>query len=321
MKTCAKCGAQFPDFINICTKCKNKIDSSIGSQPSSQQPQIKPEKISTTSISQEKPNNYNLTYVGLIIVVLLAGFYFFKSDNSDKSIKTQSLKLETNINKKESNIVNRQVPLQQTELQSRTPPQGGVQSSNQAQSNLIERALSCTIENCVEVLFLAVQPRNVEAISLAASRVSQLNRAQTGNRTVARDLNAKGLAQLRTGNVESAINLFANAAQADPNDAEIMGNLGYALVQSGRIEEADKILTSAIYINPKRTATWGAVGEFFVKKNQVEAAIRSFLLGYEFSSNREKTLQFYSETAANPDKSELRPTLNEVIRRIQTNYF
>jgi tetratricopeptide (TPR) repeat protein len=321
MKTCANCGAQFPDFINICTKCKNVINSSSGGHLLAQQQQIKPEKISSTSIAQENTKNYNLAYIGLFIVVLLVSFYFFKSDSGDKSLKKHSPKPEAISNKKESNVVNRQELLHQTEIQSKTSSQGGIQPSNQAQSNLIERASSCAIENCVEVLFLSVQPRNVEAISLVASRISQLNPAQTGNRPVARDLNTKGLAQLRVGNIDRAINLLANAAQADPNDAEVMSNLGYALVQSGRLEEADKILTSAIYVNPRRTATWGAVGEYFVKKNIVEAAIRSFLLGYEFSSNREKTLQFYSETAANPDKSELRPTLIEVIRRIQTSYF
>jgi len=194
----------------------------------------------------------------------------------------------------------------------------GPATTAQQVNNLLARAAQCTINDCFAVLFAAAQPRNPEAIQVAAGRYAEFNTARTGDRPTSRDLNNKGLAQLRAGNVNGAIELFSRAVAADPNDSEVMGNYAYALIQAGKLDDADKVLNLALLINPRRTATWGALAEYFAKKpNSSEAAVRALQLGYEFSGNREKTLQFFSENAVSSDRIEMRPIYTEATRRIR----
>ena len=190
-----------------------------------------------------------------------------------------------------------------------------------ANNPLLARASKCTVSDCLAVLILAAQPRNPEAIQVAAGRYGEFNTLKTGDRPAARDLNGKGLAQLRAGNLNGAIDLFTRAAYADPNDSEIMGNLAYALIQAGRLDEAEKALGVALVINPRRTATWGALAEYFAKKpNNTENAVRALQLGYDFSGNREKTLQFFIDNSSTSDRPEMRPIYAEAARRIRANY-
>jgi predicted Zn-dependent protease len=204
---------------------------------------------------------------------------------------------------------------QQAEAVQNAPP---APSSSAQVSDLLARAAKCTINDCLAILFTATQPRNPEAIQVAAGRYAEFNTAKTGDRPTSRDFNNKGLAQLRAGNVNGAIDLFSRAVAADPNDSEVMGNYAYALIQAGRLDEAEKALNLAIIINPRRTATWGALAEFFAKKgNNTEVAVRALQLGYEFSGSREKTLQFFADNAVSSDRIEMRPIYAEAARRIR----
>jgi len=50
----------------------------------------------------------------------------------------------------------------------------------------------------------STDPRNPEAISVAAARIAEFQKPTRGNRKVARELNAKGLAEFKKGNFVDA---------------------------------------------------------------------------------------------------------------------
>ncbi len=268
-----------------------------------------------------------MMYFGIAVVVLLALSWLGSGDSgSDKTqvAKEQAAAAEVAKARAEASEARElaqkaQEQADQLKQQAAAVQNAPTQVETPAQvSDLLARAAKCTVNDCIDVLFLAAQPRNREAIQVAAGRYAEFNTLKTGDRPAGRDLNNKGLAQLRGGNINGAIDLFNRAALADPNDSEVMANLGYALVKANRLGEAEKALNAAIIINPRRTATWGAVSEFFAKKpNTTEAAVRSLQLAYEFSGGRDKTLQFFTESADTSDRPEMKPIYAEAVRRIR----
>jgi tetratricopeptide (TPR) repeat protein len=262
--------------------------------------------------------------IGVLVFIVLAWIGSNKSGGDEAKLAKEQAAVEVASAKAEANAAREtaQKALEQTEelkQQQASAQNAPPAASNPGQMNeLLARAAKCTIKDCLNVLFAATQPRNSEAIQVAAGRYGEFNSLKTGDRPTSRGLNNQGLAQLRSGNVNGAIDLFNRAALADPNDSEIMGNLAYALIQAGRLDDAEKALNIAILINPRRTATYGALAEFFAKKpNASDTAVRSLQLGYEFSGNRDKTLQFYADSAMTSDRPEMRPIYTEAVRRIR----
>jgi Flp pilus assembly protein TadD len=72
------------------------------------------------------------------------------------------------------------------------------------------------------------------------------------SRMTARAAHAQGLARLRAGRPEEAVDLFARAAAGDPTNAVFATDLGFALVKVGRRAEAEAALRGAIEKDPHR---------------------------------------------------------------------
>jgi|GEM_PF-2494546 len=351
MKTCPSCSTSLPDFVNICTKCKFNLASppppvKPSAAPSSPPPapaaprvpprppvtnhsaetaRVEPPKqAQSTEVAPKKSKK--MMYFGIAVLVLLALSWLGSGDSGPdkaKVVKEQAAaevaKAKAEASEAREQAQKAQAQADQLKQQAAAIQNAPTQTESPDQvSDLLARAAKCTVNDCIDVLFLAAQPRNREAIQVAAGRYAEFNTLKTGDRPVGRDLNNKGLAQLRAGNINGAIDLFNRAALADPNDSEVMANLGYALVKANRLNEAEKALNLAIIINPRRTATWGAVSEFFAKKpNNTEVAVRSLQLAYEFSGGRDKTLQFFTESADTSDRPEMKPIYAEAVRRIR----
>lgn len=347
MKTCPNCAASLPDFVNVCTKCKFNLASAPPPKPpvrpapapqasvpaASIAPPTKPtpsnhhehdrsnrERETAAVTPPPKKNNVAVyAVVGILVLVVIGWFVSSKSGSDETKLVKEQAAAEIAKAKAEASEAQERA-LRAKEQAEQIKEQASQTSTSSAApvNDLLARAAKCTINDCIGIMILAAQPRNPEAIQVAAGRLGEFNTQKTGDRPTARDLNNKGLAQLRSGNVSGAIDLFSRASQTDPNDSEILGNLGYALIQLGRLDEADKALGSALLVNPRRTATWGALAELFAKKpNSSEAAIRCLQLGYEFSGNRDKTLQFFTESSATSDRPEMRPVYAEAVRRIR----
>jgi len=315
MKKCHACGKSFPDFIQFCTGCKINLGSDESSEPTT------PNWIPAPPISTQNKNN-NFLYIVLGVIALLVVFWLVGQYNNEQSavIKKESALPESKT-KKTANSKSLKFDESSKNLDKSTKVPLQDDSKQSASNNkLLEDAAKCTKDNCLGILLVAAHPSNAEAIEVAATRFAQFNEAQTGDRVTARELNARGLAEFKNGQYETAIGIFTSAALADRNDSEIMANLAYAMILAGRIDDADKIITGALLINPRRSATWGTAGELFAKKPEMfDWSVRSFQLAHKFSRNQNKTLEIFTERSINSDNMELRPVLAEAIRRIQSN--
>jgi len=348
MKTCPNCGASQPDFVKTCSKCDAAIPAvagPVGVQPAgavryaptpinTAPPATPPSKSGSSSVDASKKKTNLPLIVGGVVAILIIVIWFLasKSGSDDARVAKAEARAEAaaEIAKAKAEAAEATSKATEAEQQAAAAKEAAEKAQQSAAENnsapivsnpLLARASKCTVSDCLGILILAAQPRNPEAIQVAAGRYGEFNTLKTGDRPAARDLNNKGLAQLRAGNPNGAIDFFAKAVSTDPNDSEIVGNLAYALIQVGRLDEADKFLSAALVINPRRTATWGALAEFFAKKpNNTENAVRALQLAYEFSGNREKTLQFFTDNASTSDRPEMRPVYAEAVRRIRVNY-
>jgi len=345
MKTCQNCGTSLPDFVNVCTKCKFNLASpppvkppappapsaQTSTPPAPRVPPAAPApadngtsnaaNINSAAANVVAPKKNKMAiYIGVavLVLVILGWIGANKSGSDEAKLAKEQAAAEVAKAKAEASQAHEEAQKAQEEAEQMKQQAQSSPAASAPINDLLAQAAKCTISNCIGVMVQAANPRNPEAIQVAAGRFGEFNTLKTGDRPASRNLNTQGLAQLRAGNVSGAIDLFNRAALADPNDSEVMGNLAYALVQAGRLEEADKALNVALLINPRRTATWGAVAEFFAKKsNGTENAVRCLQLAYEFSGNRDKTLSFFTDSSATSDRPEMRPVYAEAVRRIR----
>lgn len=186
-----------------------------------------------------------------------------------------------------------------------------------ATPNLLDRAAKCAdIKECIAMMLESIDPRAPEALQVAAVRIGELNKAQRGDRKAARALNDKGLAEFKGKNYGQAVALLQQASETDPADVEILSNLGYVALQANQIDAAVSALTNSLLIDPRRTSTWTPIAELYVIRGKSENAVRALLLGYEFSSNKEKTITVYETQSTAAERESMRPIFAEAMKKI-----
>ena len=184
--------------------------------------------------------------------------------------------------------------------------------------SLIDKAARCeNLQTCMRIMIDSADPRSPESIQVAAARIGEFNKAQRGDRKADRDLNKRGLDEFRNNNFPVAINLLTQAAAADNADVEIHSNLGFVAIRANRPDVAGQALAAALLLDPRRTSTWLPVAEFFSLKGNNESSVRSLLLGYEFSTNKEKTLAFFEDKSTTAEREAMRPVYTAALQRIR----
>lgn len=79
------------------------------------------------------------------------------------------------------------------------------------------------------------------------------------------------LEHFQCGNYESAVHLFAQAAEESPT-TEILNDLGYAQQTCGHIQEAERSFREALTIAPSNTQAAINLGALLFNKGKIEAA-------------------------------------------------
>lgn len=173
-----------------------------------------------------------------------------------------------------------------------------------AASDLLGRASKCgDFHDCFNVMLQSADPRNPEAISVAAARIAEFQKPARGNRKVARELNTKGLAEFKKTNFTESVTLLQQASTEDPGDVEILSNLGLALLKANRAQEARQALRSSLAINPRRTSAWVPMADVLSEIGDSDSAMAALLLAYEFSENKEKTRTYFDGKAGSSERS------------------
>ncbi|NDP63513.1 tetratricopeptide repeat protein [Polaromonas sp.] len=170
--------------------------------------------------------------------------------------------------------------------------------------SLLEKAKVCSsAQDCVEVMLSAVEPLQQEIVHLAAARISDMPKPIAGDRKAARSINQRGIELLSSGANEEALQKFSQARDLDARDVEIQANLGWAYVLTNKPSEAKQALISALLLDPRRTSAWSPLADAHDLEGNSKSAVAALLLAYEFSSNRDKTVDFFklkADTAARP---------------------
>ena len=102
----------------------------------------------------------------------------------------------------------------------------------------------------------------------------------------ARSLNADGVRFSKQGNIEQALLAFDQAAQINPNDGEILGNLAYSYYQLGQYGQSEQLLLRALNIKPKRGASWILMGQLRSVRGDLSGAIEALDKYLYFSSRK-----------------------------------
>ena len=154
-------------------------------------------------------------------------------------------------------------------------------------------AMMCnTVLACGEAMLNFARDENTAGVMDAVKIINSFPKPQHGERKQARDLNEIGLKAMNDQKFDDAIDAFSQANQADPRDEEIISNLVVAYAVAGNLPKAKDAAVLALAINPSRTTVWAALAETFAKNNQKDAAVEAMWLAYQFSGDKQKTLDF-----------------------------
>jgi tetratricopeptide (TPR) repeat protein len=126
-------------------------------------------------------------------------------------------------------------------------------------------------------------------------------------------LNDQGLAAFKAGLFNEASNYFLESIKANPADIEALNNYGYAQLKSDHFPVAENALGYLLAIAPGRTSGWANLGELYANTNRPDAAVAAFVVGFQFSTNKQMALDFLRSTSLNADTS---PQLKVVIERV-----
>lgn len=187
---------------------------------------------------------------------------------------------------------------------------------------LIGRAQNCPDAiSCVQVMLDSTNPRRPDVLRIAAARLTEAATITTGDRKSSRALNAQGLEIYAANDFVGAVKIFSQAAAANTGDAEIQSNLGLALIRAGQPQEALVALTRSLQIDPRRSNAWAPFAEAMDKMERPNYAQASLLLAYEFSGNRQKTIDFFRARSENQEISvSMRTAYTNATRTVDAGY-
>lgn len=153
-------------------------------------------------------------------------------------------------------------------------------------------------------------------ISEIKGKIELLPKAATGDRKTSRKLNEQGLAALKSENFPQAIFALEGATSADPADVEVLNNYVYALIKAGRLQDAESEAGRLLTMSPGRSSAWANLAEVYALKNRKEEAVAALVLAFQFSSNKDRTINFLNERSADSN-SPLQNTAKKAIEVIQ----
>lgn len=155
-----------------------------------------------------------------------------------------------------------------------------------------------TAVECAKAMLLFAGAENLAGAMNAAQIIDSLPKPRRGDRTTARKLNQEGLSALNASRPDDAVKLLEQATQADPGDEEIVSNLAYAYAVSGQLAKSEDTAVVALSINPRRTNVWAPLAETLAKENRQGQAVEAMWLAYQFSTDKQRTLNFIDSRLA-----------------------
>ena len=150
-------------------------------------------------------------------------------------------------------------------------------------------------------------PASQARLDSAVAALESMQRPPRGDRKTARQLHGQGLSLIgQQGFEKLAIEKLQAAHRADPLDVQVLNDLAYAEMQGGMLADASVHLYQTLRLAPKRTSAWVNLAEVFAAGMRDAQEGRSigtglYLVGYFFSGDRAKTVEFLRGRASAAD--------------------
>lgn len=192
-------------------------------------------------------------------------------------------------------------------------PDTGPKERENGKEELIEiepsalNALSRIVKAVNARISLSEKPTQgvIADVDEAVAFLNNMSKPQRGDRRLARALLDQGLSLLgQDGKANDAVKVLMQAHEADPLDVQILNDLAYAELMAQRYEQARIHLLQVLKLAPSRSSAWFNLAELRVSvsnanENQsaIDDSVRCFIVGYWFSSNRGKAIQYIRDRA------------------------
>jgi len=149
----------------------------------------------------------------------------------------------------------------------------------------------------IKAMMQAGWRRDETALLSAQQRLTALRPRSTGGVASARRYNELGLTAEREGDLDTALNYYYKAFQADAMDVEIVNNFANALYRTDNIALSEKAALRAVALSPSRTNAWVLVGHARAIENDVSGAVGCYRNALRFSKNSARTMQSIEDRA------------------------
>ena len=263
-----------------------------------------------------------LTVVALLCVVIPAYLdnphrLRGESPRQTMAVETSALRVTPAATRSNNGAKSSQASRSKPDAEESSEDSPATASQEMLTADLSASAANCeNVNACIKIMQQAVQPRKPEVISIAVKRISGGNHAQAGDRKASQALNQKAIDEFKKHDLDGAIKLLEQAAAGNPVDVDVSENLGFLYLQANRLEEAGNSLRNALQLEPRRASMWGTMAELYAVNGDADAALRSLLLAYEFSANKEQTLASYEDKATTAESEAMRSVFDAAVQAI-----
>ncbi|MEX3953040.1 hypothetical protein AB4Y40_35480 [Paraburkholderia sp. EG287B] len=151
---------------------------------------------------------------------------------------------------------------------------------------------------CAKAMLDFAGSENLAGAMEAAKTIDLLPKPRRGDRATARKLNQDGLSALNASRPDDAVKLLEQANQTDPGDEEIASNLSFAYAMDGQLAKSEDTAVVALSLNPRRTNVWAPLAVTLAKENRLDQATKAMWLAYQFSADKQRTLNFIDSRLA-----------------------
>jgi len=210
-------------------------------------------------------------------------------------------------------------------------PKAPISSSNSSQINYqAPKYASINVQNLGQMIapdstanllgqMLSQSQNSIKLIELKTQIEALYPKPEKGDVKLARALNQQGLAAFSQENFTNAASLFLDAARANPADIEVLNNYAYALLKSGNNQLAQQVLGYVLSLAPGRTSAWANLGEVYANLNRIDASAASLVVGFQFSGNKEKTLEFFNKTSESTSNNALKSAITKALGQLSSS--
>ena len=261
---------------------------------------------------------FSVFAAGTLLVLQLSGNSKRVGEQSNASAAVENDKLPTSPPPSPS-APNAPLPEVQTPLEKEAST---VQLPTQIEPASVEplpSVLNAEITPNTQPLILIMQASSKEDWGSVDNQTQAIKQAASpvrGNRKLSREANAEGLEAFRQSNFPAAIAAFERGIRADPNDVELMNNLGYAHLQAEHVKDAIRIFTHVLLLAPDRSSAWANLSDSLSRTDNQNAPRDALRLAVYFSSNRQRTLEFLGKTVETHSVERFRSVASNVLREV-----